>query len=147
MNEIMPEPMTPELAARNRRIILVVAAVFVAMCVAIIIWSRVVTQESRAQARVTDAALRSVAWSILCYASSNDGAFPTSDAALMAGSAAAASMRPSAARCPAARSSPQAVTATPEATRSVTSTSTDTVSLERHPRPLQSSCVIDNSEP
>ena len=56
MNEVMPEPMTPELAARNRRIILVVAAVFVAMCVAIIIWSRVVTQESRAQARVTDAA-------------------------------------------------------------------------------------------
>ena len=94
MNEVMPEPMTPELAARNRRIILVVAAVFVAMCVAIIIWSRVVTQESRAQARVTDAALRSVAWSILCYASSNGGAFPTSDAALMAGAAAAASMPP-----------------------------------------------------
>ena len=94
MNEIMPEPMTPELAARNRRIIMVVAAVFVAMCVAIIIWSRVVTQESRAQARVTDAALRSVAWSILCYASSNDGAFPTSDAALVAGAAAASSMPP-----------------------------------------------------
>jgi hypothetical protein len=80
-------PLTPEQAAKNRRIIVVVALVFIAVCIAVSVWGRMVVKESQAQASSTDAALRSVAWSILCYASSNDGAFPTSPAQLTAAAA------------------------------------------------------------
>lgn len=78
-------PMTPEQAARNRRIIVLVAAVFVATCIGVTVWARMVVKGAQAEARVTDSALRSAAWAILCYAQANDGAFPTSDAALVAG--------------------------------------------------------------
>ena len=77
-------PLTPEQAARNRRIIVVVAAVFVSVCIGVSVWGRMVVKESQQQAAVTDAALRSAAWSLLCYASSNGGAFPTSAAPLAA---------------------------------------------------------------
>lgn len=80
-------PMTPEQAARNRRIIVLVAVVFVATCIGVTVWARVVVKGAQAEARVTDSALRSAAWAILCYANANDGAFPTSDAMLRAGGA------------------------------------------------------------
>ncbi|MEI6475639.1 MAG: hypothetical protein WCO75_09620 [Planctomycetota bacterium] len=77
-----PPQMTPEQAARNRRVILWVAVVFVLVCISVSVWGFTVTRASRERAKQTDSALRSVAWSILCYASSNNGAFPVSDAAI-----------------------------------------------------------------
>ena len=81
MNEYPPQ-MTPEQAARNRRVIVWVAVIFVLVCISVSVWGFMVTRTSRERAKQTDAALRSVAWSILCYASSNNGAFPTSDKAI-----------------------------------------------------------------
>ncbi|MFM8640405.1 MAG: hypothetical protein ACKOEL_07210 [Planctomycetota bacterium] len=78
-------PMSPEQAARNRRIIVLVTAVFVASCIGVTVWARMVVKGAQAEARLTDSALRSAAWAILCYADANDGSFPTSDAALRAG--------------------------------------------------------------
>lgn len=77
-----PAQMTPEQAARNRRVIVWVAVIFVLVCISVSVWGFTVTRASRERARQTDAALRSVAWSILCYASSNNGAFPVSDAGI-----------------------------------------------------------------
>ncbi|MCX5639307.1 MAG: hypothetical protein NT059_00615 [Planctomycetota bacterium] len=77
-----PPQMTPEQAARNRRVILWVAVVFVLVCISVSVWGFTVTRASRERAKQTDSALRSVAWSILCYASSNDGAFPVADGAI-----------------------------------------------------------------
>ena len=75
-------PMSPEQIKRNRRIIVVVAAVFVASSVGILLWAMNVVGSQRDRARGADAALRSVAWAVLSYAAANDGAFPTSDLAL-----------------------------------------------------------------
>lgn len=77
-------PMTPEIAARNRRIIVAVAVAFVLVSVSVSVWGYTVTRATRDRAVRTDAALRSVAWAILCYAAANHGAFPTSDAAIAA---------------------------------------------------------------
>ncbi|MBU6209867.1 MAG: hypothetical protein KGR22_08160 [Planctomycetes bacterium] len=77
-------PLSPEQAARNRRIIVAIAVVFVLMSVSVFVWGMTIVRASRDKARGTDAALRSVAWAVLCYASGNGGAFPTSDAALAA---------------------------------------------------------------
>lgn len=82
MNEPAGPPMTPEVAARNRRIIVAVAVAFVLVSVSVSVWGYAVTRATRDRAVRTDAALRSVAWGILCYASATGGAFPTSDAAL-----------------------------------------------------------------
>ncbi len=82
MTEWHQEPMTPERAARNRRVIGVLAVLFVISCVAVFFWGFTVTAATRARAATTDAALRSMAWSILCYAGANGGVFPTGDAAL-----------------------------------------------------------------
>ena len=75
-------PMTQQQIARNRRIIVLVAVVFVASSVGILLWAMNVVGSQRDRARGTDAALRSVAWAVLSYAAANDGAFPTSDLAL-----------------------------------------------------------------
>ena len=85
-----PQPMTPELAARNRRIILSVAVVFVITSVAVFAWGLGIVGKTRERARAMDASLRSTAWSILCYAEANGGTFPTGEAALAAFDAAAA---------------------------------------------------------
>ena len=83
-------PMTPEQAARNRRIIVLVAGVFVASSVGVLLWAMNVVGSQRDRARGTDAALRSLAWAVLSYAAANDGAFPTSDLALAGADAGAA---------------------------------------------------------
>ena len=79
-----PPPMTPELAARNRRVIVAVAVAFVLVSVGVSVWGYTVTRATRDRAVRTDAALRSVAWAVLCYASASGGAFPTSDGDLAA---------------------------------------------------------------
>lgn len=83
-------PMTQQQIARNRRIIVLVAVVFVASSVGILLWAMNVVGSQRDRARWTDAALRSVAWAVLSYAAANDGAFPTSDLALAGADAGAA---------------------------------------------------------
>jgi hypothetical protein len=77
-------PLSPEQAARNRRIIVAIAAVFVLMSVSVFVWGMTIVRASRERAREADAALRSVAWAVLCYAHANGGAFPVADAALLA---------------------------------------------------------------
>jgi hypothetical protein len=75
-------PLSPEQAARNRRIIVAIAVVFVLMSVSVFVWGMTIVRASREKARAADAALRTVAWAVLCYAHANNGAFPTADAAL-----------------------------------------------------------------
>ena len=77
-------PLSAEQAARNRRVIVTIAVVFVIVSVSVFVWGMTIVRGSRERARGTDAALRSVAWGVLCYAASNGGAFPTTDAALLA---------------------------------------------------------------
>ncbi|MBU3684192.1 MAG: hypothetical protein FGM39_09325 [Phycisphaerales bacterium] len=72
-------PLSADQARRNRRVIVAIAVVFVITSVAVFVWGLTVTQAARGKARDTDAALRTVAWAVLCYASANDGAFPVRD--------------------------------------------------------------------
>lgn len=78
-------PMTPAQAAHNRKIILVIAIVFVLVSISVSVWGYLITRASRDRANETDSALRSVAWAVLCYASEYSGAFPTTDAQLDGG--------------------------------------------------------------
>jgi hypothetical protein len=80
-------PLSADEARRNRRIIVAIAVVFVLVSVSVFVWGLTVTRTSREAARETDAALRSVAWAVLCYAGQNGGQFPTSDAQLRAAAA------------------------------------------------------------
>ena len=75
-------PLSAEEATRNRRIIVAIAVVFVIVSVAVFAWGLTVTQASRDTAKRTDAALRSVAWALLCHAQANGGMFPTTDGGL-----------------------------------------------------------------
>ncbi len=72
-----PEPMTPELAARNRRIILSIAVVFVITSIAVFAWGLGIVGKTRGRARAMDA-------------EANGGTFPTGEAALAGFDAAAA---------------------------------------------------------
>ena len=76
-------PLSAEEATRNRRVIVAIAVVFVIVSVAVFAWGLTVTQASRDSARRTDAALRSVAWALLCHAQASGGAFPTADGVLV----------------------------------------------------------------
>jgi hypothetical protein len=82
MNAGGREPVTPEMAAHNRRVILAVGIAFVVVSVAVFAWGLGVVEQTRARARAADQALRSMGWSILCHAAAHGGAFPTGDAAL-----------------------------------------------------------------
>ena len=75
-------PLSAEEAVRNRRIIVAIAVVFVIVSVAVFAWGLTVTQASRDTAKRTDAALRSVAWALLCHAQVNGGMFPITDGGL-----------------------------------------------------------------
>jgi hypothetical protein len=75
-------PLDPAEAARNRRIIRTVAVVFVAVSLFVLFWGLWVVQGTRERAAESDAALRSMAWAILCYADRHEGAFPTGATAL-----------------------------------------------------------------
>ena len=75
-------PLSAEEAVRNRRIIVAIAVVFVIVSVAVFAWGLTVTQASRDTAKRTDAALRSVAWALLCHAQANGGMFPITDGGL-----------------------------------------------------------------
>jgi hypothetical protein len=75
-------PLSAEEATRNRRIIVAIAVVFVIVSVAVFAWGLTVTQASRDTAKRTDAALRSVAWALLCHAQANGGMFPITDGGL-----------------------------------------------------------------
>lgn len=70
-------PMDPEQAARNRRIILAVGISFILVSLTVLVWGFFVTARQREVARSTDRALRSAAWTILCYAQQHEGQFPT----------------------------------------------------------------------
>ncbi len=76
-------PLTQAEAARNRRVIVAIAVVFVIVSVAVFAWGLTVTQASRDKARRTDAALRTVAWALLCHAQANGGTFPIADGGLV----------------------------------------------------------------
>ena len=101
-------PMTQQQIARNRRIIVLVAVVFVASSVGILLWAMNVVGSQRDRARGTDAALRSVAWAVLSYAAANDGAFPTSDLALAGAGADAGAAPPAGKPWPSSRESAMA---------------------------------------
>jgi hypothetical protein len=101
-------PMTQEQITRNRRIIVLVAAVFVASSVGVLLWAMNVVGSQRDRARGTDAALRSVAWAVLSYAAANDGAFPTSDLALAGAGADAGAAPPAGKPWPSSRESAMA---------------------------------------
>ena len=101
-------PMTQQQIARNRRIIVLVAVVFVASSVGILLWAMNVVGSQRDRARGTDAALRSVAWAVLSYAAANDGAFPTSDLALAGTGADAGAAPPAGKPWPSSRESAMA---------------------------------------
>ena len=77
-----PLPPTPEQAARNRKIILVLAVAFAAVSTMVAVWGAMVTGQVRERAHATDAQLRSLGWTILCYAAANGGVFPTGEQAL-----------------------------------------------------------------
>jgi hypothetical protein len=70
-------PLTPEQAAHNRKVIRVVAVVFVAVSLAVTVWGFMLVAQQREMASRTDRALRSTAWTILCYAAEHNGTFPT----------------------------------------------------------------------
>lgn len=84
-NEHAPgAPLDPAEAARNRKIIRSLAIIFVVVSLFVFFWGMFVVQGTRDRAQKSDAALRSMAWTVLCYASQNDGAFPTGAGALAA---------------------------------------------------------------
>ncbi len=71
---------TPEEAARSRRIVVGFLAFFVIAAIGTTIFGFQVVARVKATARESDAALRSVAWSLLVAADS--GGFPASEASL-----------------------------------------------------------------
>jgi hypothetical protein len=73
-------PLDPAQAAHNRRVIVVVASIFVVVSLAVLVGGFFLVAGQRDMAQRTDRALRSTAWSILCYAAQHGGEFPTSQA-------------------------------------------------------------------
>jgi hypothetical protein len=79
-----PPPPTPEEAARSRRIVIGFLVVFVIAAIGTTIFGFQVVARVKASARESDAALRTVAWSLLVAA--DRGGFPNSREALEADS-------------------------------------------------------------
>lgn len=78
MTQAPGAPLTPEQAAHNRKVIRLVAVVFVVVSLAVTVWGFMLVAQQRELASRTDRALRSTAWAVLCYAAEHDGVFPTS---------------------------------------------------------------------